>query len=288
MLRAFGILLLVLLMADFFFGNSWANGAKRLLHKFSEILLVGALMEPYHRKVRGMLDLADRRIGRVVPTVTITAAVFASFGALFLSAGLVQAIQEHTHLASGFFRDLLVYCLGATASTFFCYTVTYLVLYSIDSGLRPFVPKYLYLVSLEVFVSYFLAPLGYASLFLVNDCPIEMCGELYDPTMRDRIRAFGGVVSRWPSSVVAAGYEYVYNFQSAANFVLLHLSMLLCVLPTVAHVGMLVADLLRFILKHICENLMDVFDRLASGPAPFRRFLLGVLSILSVLGWLLG
>ena len=288
MLQALGTLLLVLLVLDLLFGNSWANAAKRLFHRLSEILLVGTLMEPYHRKVRSILDLADRRIGRVVPAVTIAAAVFALFGALYLFGGLVQAMQENTQLASGFFRDLLVYCLGATVSIFFCYTVTYLVLYSIDAGLRPFVPKYLYLVSLEVSFSYFLAPLGYASLFLVNDCPIDVCGELYDPTWRDRIRAFGRVVSSWPSSVVAAGYEYVYDFQSAANFVSLHLSMLLCILPTVAHVGMLVVDVFRYIFKRVCEGLMDVFDRLASGPAPLRRFLLGVLSILSVLGWLLG
>ena len=156
--------------------------------------------------------------------------------------------------------------------------MTYLVLYLIKAGLRPFVPRYLYLVSLEVSFSYFLAPLGYASLFLINDCPPDVCGELYEPTIRERIRAFGMVISAWPSSVVATSYDYVHNFQSAANVVLLYLSMALCVFPTVAHIGMLVVDVFRYILKRVCEGLMDVFDRLASGPAPVRRFLLGALS----------
>ena len=76
--------------------------------------------------------------------------------------------------------------------------------------------------------------------------------------------------------------------EAAANLVLLYLSMALCVFPTVAHIGMLVVDVFRYILKRVCEGLMDVFDRLASGPVPVRRFLLGALSILSALGWLLG
>ena len=96
------------------------------------------------------------------------------------------------------------------------------------------------------------------------------------------------VISTWPSSVVAVGYEYVYDFQSAANVVLLYASMMLCVFPTVAHIGILVVDVFRYILKRVCEGLMDAFDRLAAGPAPVRRLLLGALSILSALGWLLG
>ena len=288
LLEALGALLLVLLIVDFVFGNSWANAAKHFFERLSEILLAGALMEPYHQKVRGVLDFADRRIGRFIPTLLIGAAVFALFGIVYLSGGLVQAIQEHKPLAPYFFRDLFVFCLGATASTSLCYTVTYLVLYLINAGLRPFVPRYLYLVSLEVSFSYFLAPLGYASLFLIIDCPTDVCGELYEPTIRERIRVFGMVISAWPSSVVATSYDYVHNFQSAANLVLLYLSMALCVFPTVAHIGMLVVDVFRYILKRVCAGLMDVFDRLASGPAPVRRFLLGALSILSALGWLLG
>ena len=288
LLWALGVLLIVLLVADFIFGNSWANTAKHLFERLSEVFLAGALMEPYHQKVRGVLDFADRRIGRFIPTLMIGAAVFTSFGIVFLSGGLVQAIQEHKPLAPYFFRDLFVFCLGATASTALCYTVTYLVLHLINAGLRPFVPKYLYLVSLEVLFSYFLAPLGYASLFLFNDCPANVCGELYEPTIRERIRSFGMIISSWPSSVAAASYEYVYDFQSAVNLVLLYLSMALCVFPTVAHIAMLGVDVLRHILKRVCEGLMDVFDRLASGPAPVRRFLLGALSILSALGWLLG
>ena len=262
--------------------------SQAFFERLSEILLAGALMEPYHQKVRGVLDFADRRIGRFIPTLLIGAAVFALFGIVYLSGGLVQAIQEHKPLAPYFFRDLFVFCLGATASTSLCYTVTYLVLYLINAGLRPFVPRYLYLVSLEVSFSYFLAPLGYASLFLIIDCPTDVCGELYEPTIRERIRVFGMVISAWPSSVVATSYDYVHNFQSAANLVLLYLSMALCVFPTVAHIGMLVVDVFRYILKRVCAGLMDVFDRLASGPAPVRRFLLGALSILSALGWLLG
>ena len=288
LLEALGIILLVLFVLDFVLGNSWANVAKHFFGRLSEIFLAGALMEPYHQKVRGTLDFADRKIGRFIPTLLTCAIILALFGVVYLSGGLVQAIQDQKPLALSFFRDLFVFCLGATVSTSLCYTVTYLVLYLINAGLRPFVPKYLYLVSLEVFVSYFLAALGYASLFLVYDCPTDVCGELYEPTIRERIRALGMVISAWPSGVVAAGYEYVYDFQSAANLVLLYLSMVLCVVPTVAHISLLVVDAVRYLLKRICEGLMDVFDRLASGPAPVRRFLLGALSILSVLGWLVG
>ena len=288
MLQVLGILLFVLWVVDLLFGNSWANAATRLFRKLSEVMLVGALMELYHENVRSILRFADRRIGRLVPTVIVGVAVFALFGTLYLTGGVVQAVHDNTQLATGFFRGLLVYCLGATASISFCYTVTYWVLRSIDAGLRPFVPKYLYFVSIEVLFSYFLAPLGYASLFLIHDCPVDVCGELYDPTITDRVRAFGRVMSTWPSSVIAAGYEYIYDFQSAFNLVSLGLSMLLCVLPTVAHVGMLMVDVCRYILRRVCESLMDVFDRLASRPAPLRRFLLGALSILSVLSWLLG
>ena len=288
LLETLGILLFVLLVVDFILGNSWANTAKHLFEKLSEIFLAGALMESYHQKVHGVLDFADRRIGRFIPTLLTGMAVFTSFGIIFLSGGLVQAIQEHKPLPPYFFRDLFVFCIGATASTSLCYTVTYWVLHLISTGLYPFVPKYLYLVSLEVFFSYFLAPLGYASLFLFDDCPANVCDELYESTIRERIRSFGMVISSWPSSVAAASYEYVYNFQSAVNLVLLYLSMALCVLPTAAHIGMLGVDVFRYILKRLCEGLMDVFDRLASGPAPVRRFLLGALSILSALGWLLG
>lgn len=288
LLEALGLLLLVLLLVDLFFGNSWANAATHMFERLSEIFLAGALMEPYHRKVRGILEFADRRIGRFIPTLTVGVVVFISFGILFLSGGLVQAIQERMPFAPLFFRDLVVYCVGATASTFFCYTMTYLVLHLISTGLRPFVPKYLYLISFELLISYFLASLGYASLFLFNDCPAEVCGELYEPTIRDRIRTFGMVISAWPSSVAAASYEYVYDFQSVVNLLLLYLAMALCVFPTVAHVSLLGVDVLRYIFKRVCEVLMDVFDRLASGPAPLRRFLLGTLSILSALGWLLG
>ena len=288
LLKALGALLFTLLIVDFVFGKSWANAAKHFFARLSEVLLAGALMEPYHQKVYRVLDFADRRIGRFIPTLQIGAAVFGSFGIVYLSGGLVQAMQEHKPLTQYFFRDLFVFCLGATASTSLCYTVTYLVLHLINAGLRPFVPRYLYLVLLEVSFSYFFTPLGYASLFLISDCPVHACGELYEPTIRERIRIFAMVISSWPSSVVATGYEYVYDFQSAANVFLLYLSMVLCVLPTVAHISMLVVDVFRYILKRVCESLMDAFDRLASGPAPVRRLLLGALSILSVFGWLLG
>ena len=288
LLEALGVLLFVLLVADFILGNSWANTARYSFKRLSEVFLAGALLEPYHQNLRGVLDFVDRRIGRFIPTLVIIATVFTSFGIVFLSGGLVQAVQEHKPLAPYFFRDMFVFCLGATASLSLCYTVTYLVLHLINTGLRPFVPKYIYLVSLEVLFSYFLAPLGFALLFLFDDCPANVCGELYEPTIRDRIRSFGMVVSSWPSSVAAASYEYVHDFQSAVNLVLLYLSMALCVLPTAAHIGMFGLDILRYILKRVCEGLMDVFDRLAAGPAPMRRFLLGALSILSALGWLLG
>ena len=127
LLEALGVLLLVLLVVDFVFGKSWANAAKNFFERLSGVLLAGALMEPYHQKVRRVLDFADRRIGRFIPTLVIGAAVFTSFGIVFLSGGLVQAMQEHKPLAPFFFRDLFVFCLGATASASFCYTVTYLV-----------------------------------------------------------------------------------------------------------------------------------------------------------------
>ena len=288
LLEVFGTLLLVLLVVDLIFGNLWTKAANQLFRRMADILLAGALMELYHQKVRGVLGFAETRIGYFIPRLRIGAGLFVLFGIMFLSGGLAEAIQEHEPLAPWFFRDLFLFCLGATVSASLCYTVTYLVLYLIDTGLRPFVPVYLYLVSLEVLVSYFLVPLGYASLFLFDDCPVDVCGELYETTFRDRIRVFGRVMSGWPSSVVATSYEYVYNFQSAVNLVLLYLSMVLCVFPTVAHIGMLVVDVFRYIFKRICEGLMDVFDKLASSSAPVRRFLLGVLAILSALGWILG
>lgn len=283
-----GLLLFVLFVVDLILGNLWAKATKQLFRSLSEIFLAGTLMEPYQQRVRDVLDFADRRIGRFIPTLMISSVVFISFSILFLSGGVVQAIQENKPLAPHFFNDLIVFCFGATVSVSFCYSATYLVLHLINIGLRPFVPKYLYLVSFEVLFSYFLAPLGYALMFVFTDCPAEVCGEQYEPTVREKIREFAGVISAWPSSVALASYEYVYNFQSAVNLALLYLSMALCIFPTLAHIGMLCLDILRYIFKRISEILMDVFDRLASGPTPMRRFLLGVLSILSALDWLLG
>ena len=111
LLETLGALLLALLVVDFVIGNSWANAAKHFFKRLSEIFLAGALMEPYHQNVRGVLNFADRKIGRFIPTLLIGATIFALFGVVYFSGGLVHAIHEQTPLPAVFFRNLFVFCL---------------------------------------------------------------------------------------------------------------------------------------------------------------------------------
>lgn len=282
-LKALGIFFLAILVVDFVFGDLWVGRARLFFVAISRIMSAGAVLEPYHRKVGVMLLFADRRIGSFIPSLRVAMAVFCLFVFVFLFGGLVQAAQENVPLAPFFFRMLLISCVASTASSCLCYTVTYLVLRLIYAGLSPFVPKYFYLILLEIVTSYFLVPLGYASMFL--DCPIELCGET---ELRDRIRVFGDVASAWPSSVILSLYEYIYDFQSAVNLILLYLSMALCVIPTLSHISLLVVDVLRYFLRRVCESLVDVFDRLAASPTPVRRCLWGLLSSLGLIDLLLG
>ena len=282
-LRTLCVTFLVILIVDFLFGDLWVKRARRVFVAISRIMSAGAVLKPYHRKVGTILSFADKRIGSVIPHLRVVVVVFCLFSFVFLLGGLVQAAQENIPLAPFFFRMMLIYSIATTAASCLCYTVTYLVLRMIYTGLSPFVPKYIYLILLETLTSYFLAPLGYAAMFL--DCPVDLCGAT---EFRDRIRLFGGVASAWPSSVVLSSYEYVYDLQSAVNLILLYLSIAFCVIPTLFHVSLLAVDAFRYFLRHICERLVDVFDRLAASPTPVRRCLWGLLSSLGLIDLLFG
>ena len=279
---------MILLALDFLWGNAWAAIAKKLFQKLAEVMLVGAVIELYHQRIGNILEFLGKKVGYFIPNLRISISMFSILALLFLFGVVVQSIEEGKPLAPFFFRELLVFCLASTISVSLSYTVTYLVLHLVVNRLDVFLPKYLYLVTLELLISYFMAPLGYAALFLFNECPSSICGEMqYSSWIETKIRMFGMVISTWPYSTTIVSYRYIYNFQSLVNFLLLHVSMLLCILPTILHIVILVSDILRYTIKNICEHLMEVFDRLATGPAPVRRFLLGVISILSVIGWLL-
>ena len=168
-LKAVSILCAILFFADLFFGNLWASTAKRIFKKLSDVMLAGAVIDLYHDNIGAILIFADRNIGRFVPTARVAITVFLGFALIFLSGGMVQAIQEGKPLVPYFFHGLLAFSFAAVISASFCYTITYFVLHLISNGLDAFVPKYLYLVSIEILASYFLAPLAYASLFLVVD-----------------------------------------------------------------------------------------------------------------------
>ena len=146
--------------------------------------------------------------------------------------------------------------------------------------------RYLYLVILEILVSYILAPFGYASVFIFGACP--GCAWPADMSqIESGIRAFAMILVEWPYVVIRVGYSYIYNFQSLVNVALLFLTMVLCVLPTVIHVGLLITDIFRFIFKNICERLMEIFDSCANASNPVRRLVLGALSFFPLIVWII-
>ena len=269
-LKGVGILFLMLLAVDFVWGEWWASQARRLFKKLAEVMLNGAVMDLYHERVSAILRVLDRRIGCFVPRLRIFLFMFGIFVGIYVLTVFVQAIQESKPFAPTFWRHLFLFCSGSSISASLCYCMTYVVLHTVNNRLGAFLPRYIHLVSIELVVSYILAPMGYAALFLPD------------------LRMFSAVSFSWPASVTMISYQSIYNFQSATSAVLLSGSMVLCVAPTVLHIGMLVVDALRYVAKYLCERLMDTFDDLASRSAPMRRVLISGLSIISSVGWLLG
>ena len=283
LMKAFSVLFFLLLVLDYLVGDSWINVGKRLFGKSAEIMLQGAILEVYHKKIDSILRVADSRVGFFIPKLSVFLGVIFTFSAIFLLGGVVQSIQEGKALVPDFFESLLAFSVSSTIAAAFCYSTTYMVLYLIQVGSGQFVLRYVYLLGLEVLVSYFLAPLAYASLFFFEDRVLEGV-----TMIESRIRVFGMVLATWPYSVVRVSLGYVYNFQSAVNATLLWISMILCVLPTFLHVMLLVVDICRYILRNICESLMNAFDRLSREPIRIRGVLWGIISAFNSIAWLIG
>ena len=282
-LKGISLLCVTMLLADCLFGSLWANMAKRLFRRLSSIALRGAVMDVYHDRLDVILRLLSHRIGSYFPKQVIVWSMLATFVLVFAVGLFAHAILEDLKLRTESVYDLLAFCVGGTLSASFCYTITYMVLTLVrDSRGTMFAVKYLYLVTLEVLLSYLLAPLGYAALFLLFDAPGEQQGGL-----ADSVRMFVLVVTTWPSSVIAVSYKSIDSLQSGINAVLLLFSVALCVLPTVAHVGLLLVDIARFLLSKASEHLMSAFEKLERRPARVRILLLGAISGLSSIGWLL-
>ena len=209
------------------------------------------------------------------------------FAGLSLLGGLTQAMQDNIPLAEGFFHLLLVFSFSSTISTAFCYTITYLVLHLIQQSSGFFVWRYMYLVCLEIVISYIMVAVGYASTILIYDGPVSswVPGEV--SAMEARLRLVGFILSTWPYSVVDVVIGKISDFQSAINGILLMFSMIFCVLPTILHVMLLMIDILRFVSKRICEKLMHVFDELARKPKTIRRVFWGIISTFGAIGWVI-
>ena len=169
----------------------------------------------------------------------------------------------------------------------FTHTATYIVLHLIRSNTGAFLPRYIYLISFEVLLSYILAPAAYASMFLVTDIQSLELGVLQTRNIEAAIATAITVLGTWPTSVIRVGYRYVYDFQSLVNVVLLYLAIALCLLPTLFHIMLLLIDFVRLVFRSTCEWLMEIFDKLASQPTYRRRLLLTAVSIASGLGFLL-
>lgn len=161
-LRGISLCCLLFFLADVFFGVAYSHVLKRVFHRISEAALRGAVIDLYHQKIDKLLRFASRRIGEFFPKVSVFLAFLCFSALLFFLGGLVQAIQENTHFAKGFFFNLSIYSVVSTVSASFCYTATYFVLHLIRSNTGPFLPRYFYLVSFEVVLSYILAPAAYS------------------------------------------------------------------------------------------------------------------------------
>ena len=286
-LRFLGLVCIVLLVADWLVGNLWATKLKQFFEKMSEIMLKGAVIDTYHKEISAILNFADKRIGRFIPRISVFVITFSTFTLMQLAGGLVQAIQENIPFATIFWIYLFSYPLVATLSASFCYTITYMVLYLINNGDGPFLLRYIYLVTVEILVSYILAPSAYASMFFFAD---YLYSDYLSPDtslLEIKVKTFGDVISTWPYAVIEIGWNYVYDFQSTVNVGLLFISIILCVLPTFLHVCLLIVDFFRFIFKHICERLMETFDSWANSTILVRRFLLGAPPFLASVEWII-
>ena len=204
-IKFFGIFCLVLLLLDFLFGNLWATAIKQILKKLSEMMLTGAVMDLYHHQIGTLLNIADNRIGRFIPGVRFLFMAFSLLVVMQLLGTLVQVIEENITVSpTSFLRNLFVFSSASTLSMSFCYTVTYMVLYLVHTGEGPFwLLRYLYLVILEIFVSYVLAPFAFASLFIFGGCP--ECNLPDVSRIEDSIRIFAILLADWPYSVIQVG-----------------------------------------------------------------------------------
>ena len=282
-IKFLGLLCLGLLLVDFLLGNLWAAKSKQFFKKLSELMLNGAVMDVYHHQLGAILNFADKRIGRFIPGMRVLCATIFLLVLIQLLGTWVQVIDEKIPVDPSVPRNLIVFTFASTLSMSLCYTITYMVLYLVrNGGGLCWLLKYLSLVFLEILVSYILAPFGYASMFIFGVCPgCEWPSEMSQ--IESGIRTFAMVLIVWPDVVIRAGYTYIYNFQSLVNVALLFLTMMLCVMPTVLHVGLLITDIFRFIFKNICEYLMEFFDSCANASNPVRRLVLSALSFLSLI-----
>ena len=280
LMKALSILFFLLLVLDCLVRDFWLASAKAIFGRLAEIMLQGAVIEVYHRKIDTILRVAESRVGFFIPKLSVFLWVFGGFSSIFLLGGVVQAIQEDKALVPHFFESLLLFSFCASISAAFCYSTTYMVLYLILNGTGKFLLRYLYLLGFEVLVSYILAPLAYASMFFLGERVLEGM-----TSIESSIRVFGMVLATWPYSVVGVSVGNVYNFQSAVNAALLLISMVLCVLPTLLHVTLLVVDVFRYILRNVCERLMSAFARLSQEPMRIRGALWGMISALNAIAW---
>lgn len=115
--------------------------------------------------------------------------------------------------------------------------------------------------------------LGYASTALIEDGGVSSRGSSEISAVAARLRFVGFILSTWPYSVINVVFRQINDLQSAVNGILLISSMAFCVLPTICHVMLLMIDILRFILKRICQNSLSL-DSLAHLRSAARSTLL--------------
>ena len=134
---------------------------QRIPKKWSEVVLNRAVMYIYYQHIATILNFADKKIGPFIPRRQVFLIIFSIFILLHFSVGLMQVLQYDVPFAKRAILHLIIFPSVSTIIASFCYTVTYFVLYLIRNGKGIFLPRYLYLVTFELLISYILAPLAY-------------------------------------------------------------------------------------------------------------------------------
>ena len=139
-LKVISLVCFLMLIADVCFGVEWTNGLKQVFRRLSEAALRGAVIDLYHQKIDKILSIASRRIGEFFPKASVFLALLCFSALFFFLGGLVQAIQEDTHFAKGFFFNLFVYSTVSTVSVSFCYTACVFQMKSATDSIRTLPP----------------------------------------------------------------------------------------------------------------------------------------------------